>query len=149
MTNWSWNASQTLVTIRTKRVGIVKWRMSPTIQFYKNQVPRHWSHWKEFVKGIQGKYQDETALGERDGTDPQVVRGFQKKILWTQFLASSFIYKSTETVNIDICSPRLAKTFSKDECLIAQTPFPKITYVLAWSYFLELFERLSPGYAPQ
>ena len=72
-TNWSWNVSQILVKIKTKREGIVKWRMLLTIQFYKNQVIRHCSHWPKVHSEKNSELRAEWGIlysRKTDRTDP-------------------------------------------------------------------------------
>ena len=60
--------------------------------------------------------------GKTCRTGPQILRYFQEKILWTQFLALSIIIKASKP---------LAATICWDVCLNAHAPFAKIANIQA------------------
>ena len=97
--------------------------------------------WKEFRVEIRNEAL--CALGKTGTTGLQIVRYFQEKILWAQFLVSSHIQKSTKTNNRDICSSWLAATFCQNVCLIARIPLHQnhIYIDLSSSTSLEQFLR--------
>ena len=76
-----------------------KWRqkgrdckiMWPTIQFYKNQVISHCSCWPTTHPDRNSTWRSGwvTLCSRKIGTSPPIVKYFQEKILWAQFLASS------------------------------------------------------------
>ena len=107
--------------IRSKWGGVVKQKMLPSMQFYKNQVISHCSHWpKIHLKRISGLRSGWSILcsGKTGRTSPRTDI-FRRKFDESSFLHFPILGKAVKPLT-KICVPLwIAVTLYQDRCLTA------------------------------